>query len=195
MLSVKQAARKLRCSPRTVRQAIAEERLTAQKVGRTWVVIEDEKFEAFTLKRPGRPKGLQHALAFLRLLTPVIQKGTKRVVSLSEVIEAVREERLGDLCGPRRQNEVVIDASFALHLVLPGYPYHEQAMKIFTAWGFAEVTLIAPHLFEAEVDSGIRRLVQSGALTPEAGRAAQQIVDAIEGLRYHLCGVSGATRV
>lgn len=79
----------------------------------------------------------------------------------------------------RQQREVVIDASLVLHLVLPGYPYHEQAVKIFARWAEEDMTLIAPHLFEAEVDSGIRRLVHSGALTPEAGGAAQQIVDAL----------------
>lgn len=99
MLSVERAARKLGCKPRTVRHAIAEGRLTAQKVARTWVVIEDEKFHAFTLKRPGRPKGLRRALALLDKLTPIIQRGTKRVEDLSEVIEAGREERVGDLCG------------------------------------------------------------------------------------------------
>lgn len=79
----------------------------------------------------------------------------------------------------RRPPEVVIDASLVLHLVLPGYPYHEQAVKIFTRWAEEGMILIAPHLFAAEVDSGVRRLVQSGALTREAGRAAQQIVDAL----------------
>lgn len=100
MLSVESAAKKLGCKPRTVRQAILEGRLTAQKIARTWVVIEDEKFHAFTLKRPGRPKGLRRALALLEKLAPVIRRGTRHVVDLSEVIEAEREKRVRDLCGP-----------------------------------------------------------------------------------------------
>lgn len=79
----------------------------------------------------------------------------------------------------RRPHEVVIDASLVLHLALAGYPYHERAVQRFARWAEEEVVLIAPHLFEAEVDSGIRRLVHSKALTPEAGRAVQQIVDAL----------------
>lgn len=99
MLSVERVARKLGCKPRTVRQAITAGRLTAQKVARTWVIIEDEKFHAFTLKRPGRPKGLRRALALLSKLAPIIQRGTKRAVDLSAVLEAAREERVRDLCG------------------------------------------------------------------------------------------------
>jgi len=79
----------------------------------------------------------------------------------------------------KRSREVVVDASLVLHLALPAYPYHEQAFRRFSQWADEGVTLIAPHLFAAEVDSGIRRLVHSGALTPEAGQQAQKIVDAL----------------
>jgi len=79
----------------------------------------------------------------------------------------------------KRSREVVVDASLVLHLVLPAYPYHEQALQRFSQWAAENVILVAPHLFAAEVDSGIRRLVHSGALTPEAGQQAQKIVDAL----------------
>lgn len=79
----------------------------------------------------------------------------------------------------RRSREVVVDASLVLHLVLPAYLYHEQALQKFSQWANEDVTLMAPHLFAAEVDSGIRRLVHSGALTPQAGQQAQKIVDTL----------------
>lgn len=99
MLSVEAAARKLGCQPRTVRQAIVQGRLTARKVARTWMIIEDAKFRRFKLGCPGRPKGLRKALALLAELGPIIQKGTRRVVDPAEVIHAIREERLRDLRG------------------------------------------------------------------------------------------------
>ncbi len=99
MLSVEAAARKLGCQPRTVCQAIAQGRLTAQKVARRWVIVEDAKFRKFRLKHPGRPKGLRKALALVAELGPSIQKSTRRVVDLAEVMDAIREERLRDLRG------------------------------------------------------------------------------------------------
>jgi len=99
MLSVEAAARKLGCQPRTVRQAIAQGRLTAQKVARRWVIVEDAKFRKFGRGRPGRPKGLRKALALVAELGPSIQKGTRRVVDPAEVIDTIREERLRDLRG------------------------------------------------------------------------------------------------
>jgi hypothetical protein len=99
MLSVEAAAKKLRCQPRTVRQAIVQGRLTAQKVARRWMIIEDARFRKFRLERPGRPNGLRKALALLAELGPIIQKGTRCVMDPAEVIDAIREERVRDLRG------------------------------------------------------------------------------------------------
>jgi excisionase family DNA binding protein len=99
ILSVQQAAKKLGCEPRTVRLAIAQGRLTAQKVGRDWIVMEDEKFFAFKPGRPGRPKGISKALKLARELAPVMREGTLKVVDVAEEISAVREERAESLRG------------------------------------------------------------------------------------------------
>jgi excisionase family DNA binding protein len=54
MITVKEAAERLNCDPRTVRKAIGQGRLTAKKVGDfMWLVVEDHKFRHFAL-RPSR---------------------------------------------------------------------------------------------------------------------------------------------
>jgi len=99
MLSVLQAAKKLGCDPRTVRLAITQGRLTAQKIARDWVIIEDQKFMAFKPGRPGRPKGIRKALELSRKLAPVIREGTQEVVDVAAEINAAREERMESLRG------------------------------------------------------------------------------------------------
>ena len=79
----------------------------------------------------------------------------------------------------KRRNEVVIDASLAIHFAIPGYPHHDQAQRLFEEWDEKGMMLISPHLYEAEADSGIRRLLHRGALTPTAGKAAQEVLDAL----------------
>jgi predicted nucleic acid-binding protein len=80
---------------------------------------------------------------------------------------------------PKRKREVVIDASLAINFAVPGYPYYDQAQRLFAEWDKKDVVLISPHLYEAEVDTGLRRLVYHKALTPTAGKAAQDILDAL----------------
>lgn len=94
MLSVQQAAKKLGCKPSTVRLAIVQGRLTAQKVSRDWIVMEDEKFGNFRRRQPGRRRGLSKALALLDELAPLMRQGTHEVVDVAEEIKASREERL-----------------------------------------------------------------------------------------------------
>ena len=60
-MTTQDAAKRLNCSPITVRQAIGQGRLTAQKFGRDWMIIEDEKFKTFTLSKAGRPSKTKKA--------------------------------------------------------------------------------------------------------------------------------------
>jgi excisionase family DNA binding protein len=55
MMTTKDAAVRLGCKRVTVLKAIHQGRLSAQKMGRDWIVIEDEKFNCFEIGTPGRP--------------------------------------------------------------------------------------------------------------------------------------------
>jgi excisionase family DNA binding protein len=56
MISTSEAAAKLICSRFTVVKAIHEGRLTARRIGRSWIVVEDAKFAGFELRCPGRSR-------------------------------------------------------------------------------------------------------------------------------------------
>lgn len=79
----------------------------------------------------------------------------------------------------KRINEVVIDASLAVNFVLPTYSYHGQVRRLFEEWEKHGVILAAPHLFEAESDSGIRRLVHLKKISASTGAMAQSILEAL----------------
>jgi excisionase family DNA binding protein len=61
MMTTNDAAERLNCSRFTVIKAIKQDRLSAQKMGRDWIVIEDDKFKNFELGKPGRPAKDSHS--------------------------------------------------------------------------------------------------------------------------------------
>ena len=56
MMTTEQAAQELGVGAPTIRKAIRQKRITAQKLGRDWIVIDDEKFQNFKPGKAGRPK-------------------------------------------------------------------------------------------------------------------------------------------
>lgn len=77
------------------------------------------------------------------------------------------------------RRRVAIDASLAINFVIPAQPYHVQTVALFGIWAGEPATLVAPPLFESEVDSVIRRYVYQGMLDSDAGKAAQELVDSL----------------
>lgn len=71
----------------------------------------------------------------------------------------------------------MIDASLSLNLVLPLQPYFAQARSLVQSWQQVRVGLIAPPLYEREVDSAVLRRVRRGELTVAAAEAAQELLD------------------
>lgn len=55
MMSTKDAAKELGIDEQTVRKAIHRGRLTGQKFGHSFVVVEDDRFRNFKLGPGGRP--------------------------------------------------------------------------------------------------------------------------------------------
>jgi len=77
---------------------------------------------------------------------------------------------------PRR---IAIDASLAINFIIPAQPYHAQAVALLRSWAAEQASLIAPPLFESEADSVIRRYLYQGLLDQDAGKAAQDLLDAL----------------
>lgn len=64
--------------------------------------------------------------------------------------------------------QIVIDASFALHLVFPT-PTRPQARAVFENWISQGLTLAAPDLWVYEVVSAVCKAVHFGAISTEMG--------------------------
>ena len=77
------------------------------------------------------------------------------------------------------RRRIAIDASLAINFVIPTQPYHAQTVALIRSWAGEQVTLVAPPLFESEADSVIRRYVYQGLLDGNAGKAAQELLDAL----------------
>ena len=74
---------------------------------------------------------------------------------------------------------ITIDASLAINFVIPAQPYHAQTVALIHSCASRLLALIAPPLFESEADSVIRRYVYQGLLDPDAGKAAQDLLNAL----------------
>ena len=73
-------------------------------------------------------------------------------------------------------SSLVVDAGVALVVVLP-HPYREHGKRFWERWTAAPRPLLAPHLWVAEVTSGLRRAVWEGILMPaEAEHALVQVL-------------------
>ena len=77
------------------------------------------------------------------------------------------------------RRHVAVDASLALNFVIPAQPYHAQTVAVLRSWAGERIALVAPPLFESEADSVIRRYVYQGVLDLDAGKAAQELLDAL----------------
>lgn len=58
-MTTSQAAERKNCSRITIIKAIESGRLNAQKFGRDWMVLDDEKFKGFKVGTVGRPRKTQ----------------------------------------------------------------------------------------------------------------------------------------
>ena len=76
-------------------------------------------------------------------------------------------------------SSVVLDANLALAAIDPSERHCAQALDLLTSLAKSNVRLIAPALFESEVDSAIRRRVYLGKITPETGALLFQALDAL----------------
>ena len=74
---------------------------------------------------------------------------------------------------------VVIDANIAINVAVPTHPYHDPALRLIQAWIDDGNELVAPPLFESEVDSFVRLNTTRGFWTPEAGLGILRIVDSL----------------
>ncbi len=73
-------------------------------------------------------------------------------------------------------SSLVVDAGVALVVVLP-HPYREHGKRFWERWTVSPRPLLAPHLWVAEVTSGLRRAVWEGILTPaEADQALAHLL-------------------
>jgi len=77
------------------------------------------------------------------------------------------------------RRRVAIDASLAINFIIPAQPYHAQANALLRSWAAEQASLVAPPLFESEADSVIRRYLYQGLLDQDAGKAAQDLLDAL----------------
>lgn len=68
-------------------------------------------------------------------------------------------------------SSLVVDAGVALVTVLP-HPYREHGERFWQHWLQDPRPLLAPHLWMAEVTSGLRRAVWEGILTEAEARQA-----------------------
>jgi predicted nucleic acid-binding protein len=76
-------------------------------------------------------------------------------------------------------SEYVIDANLAARFVLKGEPHRRKVRRFLVDCDAQGVGLVAPPLYESEVDSVLRRRVYHGRLTPAAEQAARTLVDAL----------------
>lgn len=72
-----------------------------------------------------------------------------------------------------------LDASVALNLVLKGEPYRNRARQLLRDCLVGNIPLIAPALFQCEVDSVIQKRVMDGALTAAEATKALAGLDKI----------------
>ncbi len=73
------------------------------------------------------------------------------------------------------RSSIVVDASLFLAVILPS-PYRRQAQNLWRTWLVEQRNLYAPHLWVAEVTSGLRQGVWNKLLTrEEAARALERI--------------------
>jgi predicted nucleic acid-binding protein len=77
------------------------------------------------------------------------------------------------------RRRIAIDASLAINFIMPAQPYHAQANALLRSWAVEQASLVAPPLFESEADSVIRRYLYQGLLDEDAGKAAQDLLDAL----------------
>lgn len=77
-------------------------------------------------------------------------------------------------------DEIVLDASGAASFALPDEKQHARAQALIVALSAQNTRLIAPPLFESELDSILRRRAHLGTLTPEAASAALRVIDALQ---------------
>lgn len=68
-------------------------------------------------------------------------------------------------------SSLVVDAGVALVVVLP-HPYREHGKRFWERWAADPRPLLAPHLWVAEVTSGLRRAVWERILTPTEAEQA-----------------------
>jgi predicted nucleic acid-binding protein len=74
-------------------------------------------------------------------------------------------------------SEVCVDASLVVKLTLKGEAYRAKARKFVRACGTTGTVMIAPPLFESELDSIIRRRVFEGKLTLDKAHLAYSVLD------------------
>ncbi len=90
-----------------------------------------------------------------------------------------------------RSGSVVVDASFALKLVLPE-EHSEYVRQVWESWVKDGTDVAAPYLLIYEVTSVLRNKVFRGELSPEEGEAA---LLAIEAQGIHLLHVDGLEQI
>ena len=76
-------------------------------------------------------------------------------------------------------NEVCVDANLIVKLVLKGELYRTNARKFVRDCGTANITMIAPPIFESELDSIIRKRVFDGRLKQIEAQLAYNVLDKI----------------
>jgi predicted nucleic acid-binding protein len=76
-------------------------------------------------------------------------------------------------------NEVCVDASLIVKLALKGEAHRAKARKFVKDCGANGTILIAPPIFENELDSIIRRRVFEGKLTPDQAQLTYRVLDGI----------------
>lgn len=75
---------------------------------------------------------------------------------------------------------VVLDASGAAAFAIADESHHLRAQGLIATLARQKARLIAPPLFESEVDSILRRRVHMGKMTAEAATAALSLIDALQ---------------
>lgn len=73
--------------------------------------------------------------------------------------------------------ERCVDASIIIKLALKGEPHRTTARRLVRESAAAEIDLIAPPLFESEVDTAIRKRVVSGKLSLTDAYRAYSVLD------------------
>ena len=76
-------------------------------------------------------------------------------------------------------NETCVDASMIVKLVLRSESMRDKARRLVQDAGLTSTLLIAPPVFESEIDSIIRRRVHEGRLTEVQARLAYGLLDAL----------------